>query len=163
MDGTAPPRFPDSRRGFFLSNTDPPIRLLPWRAGRVHRHFRSVAPRQYPKDACLHFVSCMGGLWASILRVAPVPCLPDPEAFQGSNHDQLHNRAQPIAYSRNNSVWQRMVAGGADAWPFQGVNMQYLQLLTRRGTPPKYAEIRVKRVNHGWRLRGGLTACRLVK
>src|ERR1035438_249336 len=34
---------------------------------------------------CLHFVSCMGGMWASILRVAPVPYLRDPAAFSGTN------------------------------------------------------------------------------
>ena len=34
--------------------------------------------------------------------------------------------------------------------PFQGVNKQYLQLLTRRRDTSKYAEIRVKRLNHGW-------------
>jgi hypothetical protein len=34
--------------------------------------------------------------------------------------------------------------------PFQGGNKQYLQLLTCRMGPPKYAEIRLKRGNHGW-------------
>ena len=37
--------------------------------------------------------------------------------------------------------------------PFQGVNNLYLQLLTRRHKTLKYAEIRVRRANHGWRMR----------
>jgi hypothetical protein len=34
--------------------------------------------------------------------------------------------------------------------PLQGVNIEYLQLLTRRLETPKYAEICVRRANHGW-------------
>jgi hypothetical protein len=37
--------------------------------------------------------------------------------------------------------------------PFQGGNEQYLQLLTGRGSTPKYAIKRVKRLNHGWGMR----------
>ena len=37
------------------------------------------------------------------------------------------------------------------------VNKQYFQLLTRRRGPPKYAEIRVKRLNQGWGITGGET------
>jgi hypothetical protein len=39
--------------------------------------------------------------------------------------------------------------------PFQGVNKQYLQLLKRRRGTPSYAEIRVRRANHGWGIAGG--------
>jgi hypothetical protein len=37
--------------------------------------------------------------------------------------------------------------------PFQGVNNQYLQVLTRLTGTPEYAEIRMRRVNHGWESR----------
>jgi hypothetical protein len=40
---------------------------------------------------------------------------------------------------------------GVRLMPFQGVNKQYLQLLTRRWGPSEYAKIRVRRVNRGWR------------
>jgi hypothetical protein len=39
--------------------------------------------------------------------------------------------------------------------PFQGLNNLYLQLLRRLRGSPKYGEIRVKRVNHGWAMTGG--------
>ena len=44
--------------------------------------------------------------------------------------------------------------------PFQGVNNQYLQLLTRHTRPQIYAEIRVKRLNHGWESRVQISAAR---
>ena len=39
--------------------------------------------------------------------------------------------------------------------PFQGVNNLCFQLLTGFSGPFKYAEIRVKRANHGWGITGG--------
>jgi len=48
----------------------------------------------------------------------------------------------------NNIVRAKNDSGGGRRRPFQGVNSLYLQVLTRRRGPPKYAEIHVRRTNH---------------
>jgi len=59
-------------------------------------------------------------------------------------------------YGKNSSSASAMpVLGGVFVRrrPFQGAIILYLQSLRRRRETPKYAEVRVRRTNHGWRLR----------
>ena len=91
----------------------------------------------------LHFVSCMGGPWASILKVAPAPYLRAPEALLGSNLTNCTNRAPA------NCIQQRQFClakdggvGGADAGLFRAVisnTCNYLQAVEDPRNTLKYA------------------------
>jgi hypothetical protein len=76
-----------------------------------------------------------------------------PRGSSGRAGVGLRGTAPTHFRSRLTTIRQRAATNdsrGGRRRPFQGGKKQYLQLLTSRTGTPKYAEIRVSRVNHGW-------------